>query len=229
MKNKNSYFTLIELLVVIAIIAILAAMLLPALNQARSKARAIHCVNNLKQCVVWFGFYASDNDDFMPLGSYSTAGSTRRWGDYLYGNGWIGGEQATNYISNVDCISCPEDRVKPLNTSYSYGIMDNDHPDRIPVTGWSVGGFLKVNKIKNASMSPLVMDSWNPTVSASFPAQTYHVGKTASAKSMAHLKHSHRANISFVDNHVDSWGGSEFKENLEFEVAVNNNKVKITL
>ena len=64
-RSVNS-FTLIELLVVISIIAILAALLLPALNQAKEKARAIQCMSQVKQWTSGLILYTNDNNEYFP-------------------------------------------------------------------------------------------------------------------------------------------------------------------
>lgn len=92
-------FTLIELFVVVAIIAILAAMLLPALNSAREKGQSIRCINNLKQLGTGFSMYQNDYDDYFPR-SYNSGGSLT-WYQRIYPE--IGIE---NVIGTNKYLSC---------------------------------------------------------------------------------------------------------------------------
>ena len=81
-KSRAGSFTLIELLIVISIIAVLAAMLLPALSQARERARGIQCVSNLKQLQLGMQGYLGDNNDLYPP-FYNYAATPWLWSDQL--------------------------------------------------------------------------------------------------------------------------------------------------
>ena len=148
-------FTLIELLVVIAIIAILAAILLPALNSARERGRSASCINNLKQFGSAVLFYADANDDYIPP-SQNPDGNTWRYFlekiVYPSQNGYTGGELFL-------CPSFAAWSAADTDRKYSYGYNSSAYHDSnkgASADRW--GTFRKITKIARVTERPLMVD-----------------------------------------------------------------------
>jgi len=115
-------FTLIELLVVIAIIAILAAMLLPALNKAKAKAQGIGCLNNLRQMGLAWTIYAQDNNERIPPNNGNDI------------SGWIDG--VTQFYPKTWCAGWLEFNGTPDNTNVLYLMRSHIYPNLRSLEVW---------------------------------------------------------------------------------------------
>jgi prepilin-type N-terminal cleavage/methylation domain-containing protein/prepilin-type processing-associated H-X9-DG protein len=140
--RRRKGFTLVELLVVIGIIALLVAMLLPALNKARRAAKTVLCGSNLRQCALGLQLYAHDNGGNIPIYK-SNAGAVQMWAYFLM-LGYNTNEQPTGktYVQNNAAL-CPEtigydeltnlSNTNPILGVRSYGIFVADPVSSLPV------------------------------------------------------------------------------------------------
>ena len=235
---KKAFFTLIELLVVIAIIAILAAMLLPALNKARMTAQKASCQNNLKSQGNAFQMYAQENDDYMcGLSRHPTKAPSWKLALANYVGGKV--DQLTAPPSTEDqkfistgVFRCPVWRAELIATKgarpalfssndggYGYG-----YPGNTTGTGYTtaagLGYWMKIVKVGKPSET-IVIGDMSDFVTAAYQCGTLYRNGTVAAPE----RHEKTFNALWVDGHVTNIGTLTYAQGKTSAVSGANGDV----
>ncbi len=209
---KAVAFTLIELLVVIAIIAILAALLLPALGKAKEFAKSANCISNLRQMGQTCHHYADEFGDYLPPGDYvDEAGNYCRW--FMYSAYYIGmtsvpTQTAWNpYANKPGIFRCPSDTTKASNGNLyaNYGINGEGHCR----TGynsalWLGATMVKRSKVTSPSERMMTGDGTNNDQggdATSFRLKRQWIQSNSQLPYIT--RHNNSAQFCYVDGHTD--------------------------